>query len=179
MTEDWIEKSVELGAPLSVHTYGGWKNQFARMDRWYQRIQLIAKRLEETGKLSVEDMDYILAYFQNCYHLKDWLKYEKVVDENDIEKWVNEISKPLMLCKVICNGSKHFILNDEKRAKRKHKESVYKDFQIGRGALPWGTEEHWFVRADGEQHDIFELASECQREWKKFLDERGIWEASE
>jgi hypothetical protein len=169
MAGNWLERAEELGIKPSSHTYGGWRNQFKRMNRWYKRLQHAEKELEETGKLSVDDMDNILAYFQNSYHLRDWLKMEEVIG-SDILKELFQTCEPLKLCRDICNGTKHFILNNP---------SVDKDLQIGRGALPWEGKGYRFIRAAGEQRDLFELAHSCQQAWLDFLGEQGILDMPE
>jgi hypothetical protein len=47
-----------------------WMQQFFRMTRWNDRVQLL-KGKSETEKLTAEDFDTIIAFFQNCYHLRD------------------------------------------------------------------------------------------------------------
>ena len=42
------------------------------MERWHKRLKVICKKTpKDMGNL--EEEDDVLAFFQNCYHLKDWV----------------------------------------------------------------------------------------------------------
>jgi hypothetical protein len=47
--------------------------QYKRVKRWHARFAAINNGLEHT-KSSDYYADEVYAFFQNCYHLKDWIK---------------------------------------------------------------------------------------------------------
>ena len=49
-----------------------WLVQWQRVQRWFQRTRRLRDRsLRE--ELDVGDIDVTIAFFQNAYHLRDWL----------------------------------------------------------------------------------------------------------
>ena len=78
----------------------------ARVERWL-------KRIEATDRERTEYEDFLWAFFQNCWHLKDWIKNDGKLPatitgcvESDIRNYDS-----LKMCGDICNKSKHFELN--------------------------------------------------------------------
>jgi hypothetical protein len=51
-----------------------WKIQWHRVIRWYDRVNQI-KVKSRTNELNAYDIDVAIAFFQNCYHLRDWLQH--------------------------------------------------------------------------------------------------------
>jgi hypothetical protein len=74
------------------------------------------------GRVHDRESDYYqdeaYAFFQNCYHLKDWLKNDPTTAAavNDIEEFICR-SQNLSLCADVCNGSKYLKL-DSSSARR-------------------------------------------------------------
>ena len=81
----------------------GWRGQFARVQRW----QLRALRAVRGGEQHAED--YIYAFCQNAYHLRDWLKNSGAAPQSDLDALMSR-TPALKLCRDVCNGSKHFVL---------------------------------------------------------------------
>ncbi|MFX1590486.1 MAG: hypothetical protein ACFFC1_20320, partial [Promethearchaeota archaeon] len=93
----------------SIHTSLGWIGQFERITRWLQRMKQIKIDREFDGDLQ-QHQDYIYSFFQNCYHLREWLLKSGVVKQIEIEKlFHNNIE--LKICRDICNGTKHMEIN--------------------------------------------------------------------
>jgi hypothetical protein len=62
---DNFEKILKSGISLSAHSILGWYSQFERMIRFQERA---GKSNDE-----IEILDFTLAFFQNSYHLRDWI----------------------------------------------------------------------------------------------------------
>lgn len=66
-------------------------------------------------KISQETEDDIYAFFQNCYHIKDYLKNDPAYTKHtnsQIESYINRYRTfALTLCADICNGLKHLSLS--------------------------------------------------------------------
>lgn len=63
------------------------RQQFERVRRWYGRFKnhCDGKPVEMPCRVDPDYMDDIHAFFQNCYHLKDWLK-----NDPEFTKWTNQ-----------------------------------------------------------------------------------------
>jgi len=55
-----------------------WFEQFRRVKRWYTRFKSIDEGRPDTLTLDGY-LDEVYAFFQNCYHLKDWIKNDASV----------------------------------------------------------------------------------------------------
>jgi hypothetical protein len=81
-----------------------WRGQLARVERWYQRA---TKALYDADP---DAADFLYAFFQNAYHLQDWLRNSGAASRADLK--VVTDSPALKLCRDVCNGSKHFALDE-------------------------------------------------------------------
>ena len=90
----------------------GWRGQFARVQRWQQR----ALRAVESGEQHPED--YVYAFCQNAYHLRDWLQNSGAASQRDLDELMAR-TPALKLCRDVCNGSKHLVL-DQRRTSTDH-----------------------------------------------------------
>jgi hypothetical protein len=139
MNRDWFE---------------GWQGQYRRMMRWRDRL---AEAYREDDSEAVYDFTY--AFFQSCYHLRDWLVASKVASEKDM-KALFDSSIELRLCRDICNSSKHLQYD---------RPSVDPTPKIGREWDPWAKKSHgWYLYSD-QRRPISELVQGCIDAWNKFL----------
>ena len=97
--------------------------QFFRTERWLGRIEAIYNGTYVPVGNSDDLLDHIVAFFLNCYHVKDWLKsgpewHDDVapkLKKMAIEQFVTE-SPALCICADLCNGNKHFQLDKAPRS---------------------------------------------------------------
>lgn len=111
----------------SWHYRNGFKNQFERTYRWLIRLQDIqdGKFVEVRQDFSLQ-RDYLLAFFNCCFSIRDWVKDEP--EWSSIAILVN--GDPfLMICRDIANVSKHKTL---------HSPSVDADFAFMTQMSPSG-----------------------------------------
>jgi len=153
---------------LSVHKNGGWHSQWARLHRWYDRLKNPGLRKPQPS--SEETCDFAIAFFQTCYHLRDYLKADGIEETKLAELFKGSVA--LELCRDICNGTKHCNLNCA---------SVDAHFAIGREYVPKGipysqyaNNEAWFVIAGEKKYDLLELAQDCLAAWAGFLNCEGL-----
>jgi hypothetical protein len=113
-----------------------------------------------------EHFDDLIAFFQFCYSLRDWLE---AADPNFKPKIRSRISQSdtMRICRDICNRTKHYKIKDP---------SVDPQWSIGREYVPPdtlglrpGLTETWFLIAGTKKLDVFELARECFEFWKGFV----------
>jgi hypothetical protein len=57
---------------------GTWKEQWERVLRWYSRFEQINRGQHDAPSTDFYQDD-VYAFFQNSYHLKDWLKNDASV----------------------------------------------------------------------------------------------------
>jgi len=90
---------------LSEHLGSGWKGQFARTIRWHERVAALGAR-DDLGISPTTAFDYLYAFFQNCYHLRDWLKNAGAASDAELQAFMTG-NHEMAICRDIANGTKH------------------------------------------------------------------------
>jgi len=152
------------------------------MIRWYNKV----KKIKDPTNLFANDIlnkidesiDVIYAFFQNCYHLKDWIKNDDnlIISDDFIEDYINKYES-LSICADICNGTKHLRLN-RTRSDLMRTEGKY--LIVSRPVLSsdesdWETSTFIYFliesASEGVIHlDVFDLATDCIQKWKHFIE---------
>lgn len=91
--------------------------QFERVKRYYTRFQKLNDGRPHDVP-SEEYIDDVYAFFQNCYHFKEYLKNDSAFTKHsnqDIENFVTN-TPALAICADICNGLKHLTLSKPPRS---------------------------------------------------------------
>src|SRR5688572_12747241 len=91
------------------------REQYDRMKRWYGRFQQLDQGRVHDQRAD-EYLDIVHTFFQNCYHLKDWLRSDTAIHQSvrdAVEPHVNA-SRELRMCADICNGGKHAVLTSRR-----------------------------------------------------------------
>lgn len=148
--------------------------QFKRMERWYKRIKIINAKVPKQLYYP-EDEDEILAFFQNCFHLKDWVKNgdNKKIAELEVENFVNN-SLYLKICGDICIGSKHLKINYP-RIDAQTKITPESWLPIN-GHVNGPIEKNRFIIKSGDNtYEAEDLASKCIAEWQNFFSNKGYY----
>src|SRR5438067_7171462 len=57
-------------------------------------------------ELDVEDLDVVVAFFQNCYHVRDWIAASKPAMKNKLDDLFRSHFE-MRACRNICDGFKH------------------------------------------------------------------------
>jgi hypothetical protein len=118
-------------------------------------------------------MDDTYMFFQNCYHLKDWLKNDPTFGnvkktKQEIEDYVTN-TPCLALCADICNGTKHLVLDRSPRSGDipKHEDFFLKAYEGGprHGEVSYTL----VIEHQGTKRDALSLARECVTAWKAFI----------
>jgi adenosylcobinamide amidohydrolase len=112
--------------------------------------------------------DDVHSFFQNCYHLKDWIKNDAALNlKADVETFVaNTIC--ISLCADICNGLKHF----KRHTNRSGKEP---EFGVTNVFLQVGSREptirvKYCIDTNVGSIDAFTLATEYMSEWQAYIN---------
>lgn len=144
--------------------------QFRRVKRWYERFKKIDQGIPH-NRSSESYQDEVYTFFQNCHHLKDWIKNDDAVSTHTKEKVEDFIGQEdcLKLCADICNGTKHLKLNRERS--RKSPEFGSRRYVLALGGKEPVIQVKWSITTKTGIIDAFQLASECLQKWEEFLKE--------
>lgn len=156
---DHMRKWLESGLPFSAHTSNGWYGQLERIERFKKRA------IEATNE--DDSLDFVLVFFQACYHLREWIPTFENIDGktwNDLWSGFIGSNKCMKYCRDICNVSKHMSIS---------KASVDKNVVIIRDFIEdeseYGKFTRWIIHIDGKEINVFELMEDCISGWKEFI----------
>src|SRR5258706_4558424 len=65
-----------LNPDESVASGEQWRAQWEMTLLWFDRVERL-RRKSLKKHLDIGDLDLVLAFFQNCYHLRDWIAVSK------------------------------------------------------------------------------------------------------
>jgi hypothetical protein len=141
--------------------------QYERVIRWFERFKTInSGKMHTTSTENYEDE--VHAFFQNCYHLKDWIKNDTSITRLlDVEKYINA-TVSLQLCADICNALKHLSRNRPNRSGKDPefgKQEVFLDLGTSGRAI---RITYWVDTKDGPM-DAFALATDCVAAWDCYI----------
>ena len=165
-----------MGIGGSIHISSGWKGQWARVQRWNVRLKKVAAAPGDSERY----FDDVYAFFQNCYHLRDWLEKSGSVGADKLTTFFRDHYE-MQLCRDICNGTKHFNLTNP---------SIDADFSMVREYVPenWpGDKQRGHVivheaidkkntksRKNFIGFNLIELADRCVGLWSEFLKQNKL-----
>ena len=152
-----------------------WREQYERMLRSHSQLRGIS-----TGAFSAssdEARDCLFHFFQDAYHLKDWIKNDPSIAPADAEGFINE-SEPLQICADLCNGTKHFLLRrsrtgDDSTAFTSQSVTV-RPATVGSGKEADPALHGWTVETNGQLLDAVGLADRIVTEWKSWILRQGF-----
>jgi hypothetical protein len=153
-----------------------WHSQWERTVRWFRRVErLRQKSLKQ--ELDVGDLDIALAFFQNCYHVRDWIAAAKPQLKPQMDQLFRQ-HFAMRACRDICNGFKHKRL-DPKKSPLDPDFNLYREYDYLElmGTRRQSPVKYRTAFADGQgvrKFDLFELAQECMKIWRDFLHTTGL-----
>jgi hypothetical protein len=146
------------------------------------------KRIQESINkndmiIILESVDMIYAFFQNCYHLKDWIKADKPQLKREVENLFKESNKDpdvlcMKVCADLCNGSKHCRIDPKFYPPKIDKDTDVKEiitkshFNITDRSFKFSIS--YNVQADNHNFDALELAKHCIDRWKLFMNDNSL-----
>ena len=157
-----------------------WKEQWARVQRAFSLFESTNQ-----GRVHAHESDFYqdeaYSFFQNCYHLKDWLKNDQATKAlvGDVETYISK-SENLSLCADLCNGSKHLVLDRRARTSSdtqitRRQFSVGLSTSLGSNVDPPATiSVRYEVKSGGKTYDAFTVADACVVEWTAYLESKGL-----
>ena len=145
----------------------GYRHQLDRARRFLDRLDRPAS-LDGDGMNDVEFQDMVWAFFQNCWHVKDWVKNDPLVDQvvkDAVIKRAHE-SVVLRVCRELCNGTKHL---------GEHPGEASHD-HVNTTIVPGGetTMDCLIDNGAGTLVSGRLLARQCIAEWESILQSHGL-----
>lgn len=137
------------------------QEQWARVLRWYQRV-LNADCCPNAN--TDEVVDFSLAFFLNCFSLRDWLRRSPRVTAKEVSDLFS--SPELKLCRDLANGYKHLHLD---------KPSVDANFSLHREYDPtMPRRERLSLVADWTKYDVVGLSTDCVSQLRSYMTDKGL-----
>lgn len=156
-------------------TGGTWSRpyleQYQRVHRWHQVLQKIRVSNAPTSQTDYQ-IDCILTFFVNCYHLKDWIKdflrdtRPELVEE--LERLI-ATDQDMKICRHVCHMSKHLSL--QRPPLDKNLVRLVREWDPSPGPKP-AKNQRYSIVGYNRQQDPFELADRCVKWWDDFLKEK-------
>ncbi|NMC29944.1 MAG: hypothetical protein GYA45_07735 [Pelolinea sp.] len=139
----------------SLYMSGGWQSQFKRVKRWYQRAQNTSN--------SIDRLDFLYTFFENAFHLRDWLIYTNSVSRDELNKLFRE-NESMSLCRDLANSHKHYAINSPSQP---IPPSEIREYTTQNGNL--GSNYSLIIISDGKKIDAFLLAGKIMQTWEHFI----------
>lgn len=155
-----------------------WLEQWLRANRWYGQL----KEASQEEQDFTYHIDVAYAFFQSCYHLRDWLKQCGVVENEELNAFFKD-SVEMGICRNICNGAKHLTVKhpgENPEAHLENLQSIGASLAVMREHDPYATackekvEFKVIVLAGGKKWNALDLATECLKQWERFLSAHSL-----
>lgn len=150
-------------------------NQLSRIKRYFAKFQQINNGVQYDDS-SLEHEDVLYGFFQNCYHLKDWIKHDPACSGwTDIEDAINA-NQDMQFCADLCNGTKHLELRRSRSGQDPKFTGGVLTLRVTDG---FGVQERvdisrrYTVSASSGELDAFELAGRCMNFWDQYIRDNG------
>lgn len=146
----------------------------------FDRVKRMLLRIENQDRGSNEYDDDLWSFFQNCWHLKDWIKNDSYLAPKISENIEQEVKayEAIMICADLANRSKHLKLNN----KRRGAQVVQRNVTIKMKSPIHSTEEticsseccHVISLDDGSTLVALDVAKQAVNEWEKIFRKYNI-----
>jgi len=137
----------------------GYRDQLRRVRRYLARVLD-----RDWGDDEIAYQDDVWSFFQNCWHLKDWVRNDPLLPQDVKDRVVAavEASITLAIANDMANGTKHLKLHNARApAAYSHTRIVY----TGKGP-PWLE---CMIEVNGSEVLGSIVAQQCVEEWERIL----------
>lgn len=150
----------------------GYRSQLDRVRRFLERVEG-PYGLDGKSANDVEFQDMMWAFFQNCWHLKDWVDHDPLASEAQKKAVIQKAhdSDVLKICRDLCNGTKHLGL-DRKPSSGAGAVHHHIDITIKPGEST--TMDCMVEDGHGNRISGRELARDCVGAWEQILQSEGL-----
>src|SRR5271170_1846318 len=132
------------------------------MQRSYQRLLQASQGTDPTARSSEDVRDALYHFFQDAYHLKDWIGNDSSVATTGRRLDVQYIdnSTILQLCADLCNGTKHLGLSPRRTPRTGDLSTGFTSQSVnvygptaGSNQSPGHVEHSWEVTSNNVNYD--------------------------
>jgi hypothetical protein len=118
----------------------------------------------------VDYQDDVWAFFQNCWHLKDWVKHDPFVppEMKDRIKSAVRTSMVLAVCHDMANGTKHLVLHGPQAG------AAHSHVTLTTSGVHRGPAIDCIIETSTGLRSAREVALECVQEWVRILTAAGL-----
>lgn len=146
--------------------------QLERVRRFLQRVEVLVGRNSETYQ------DDLWSFFQNAWHLKDWIKNDSSIPQAVRDQVVSdaEAERSLQICADLCNRSKHLQLNRSRHdadVNPGHNITVFPS-SAGRSDSRDSQYTHNIVLPDATRKIPQDLCRQIVDDWTRILSANGL-----
>lgn len=110
-----------------------WHDQYDRMIRSRDRLACSASPTWQEGSAAARDALY--HFFQDAYHLKDWLLADRPagIRKSDVTDLFHDAASPVEMhvCADVCNRTKHFTLKIHAKNRRQDNRVHIPERELG------------------------------------------------
>jgi hypothetical protein len=151
----------------------GYRSQLDRTRRFLDRVQSADSRRD------VDYQDDVWAFFQNCWHIKDWLTHDYRVPKRIRDRVVAaaRASRVLRICRDMANGTKHSKLTRRNKTRpppRARAMHMWTNTVIVPGGQTTMDCLLKFPHRKVRFRSARVVAVECLEEWIKILQAHGL-----
>jgi hypothetical protein len=156
----------------------------------YDRVGRFFSRLTNQNRSQLDYEDFLWAFFQNCWHLKDWIKNDVTIPQNIRDKIENEVKQynSLMIVADLANRSKHLALTRNIHEDARHTKTdvtvhvpcFHLHLALGPGE-PQTTvgecrSEYFYTikTKDGSEYDAAQIAEKAIADWDTIIKKLNI-----
>ena len=153
-------------------------SQLARTYRFLDRYRARQTTSDLFAAEAFNDMeDFLWSFFQNCWHVNDWIRNDEKLDRRLRDKVWNEVNadRSLQIVADLANGSKHF-------ARSPNRERVgAAESQLTINLNVDGTYAfvHEVTLNDGSVLKADQIALDAMRSWREILTKLGMYHYAE
>lgn len=145
--------------------------QLERVKRLLHRFERLGAGIDHAQHSANYDDD-VYSFFQNCYHLKDWIKNDPYCTGwPSVETLINT-NQDLQLCADLCNGQKHLALTSSRSGQNPQFDSVAIKLNITEGGGPATVQiaiSYTVTTENLGAVDALDLARRCVQTWESFI----------
>lgn len=192
-----VTEEISIVATYNGSTAGQWEEQHGRMLRSLDRlVRIAAGRIRGLGPDEADDA--LWHFFQDAYHLKDWIKNDPTTEHlrrqvecelfcngerTDRHRHEHEAAPEVTrLCADLSNGAKHLTLRGNTR---RFPDSGIVSRSVGARPSTAGSSElpepplvSWKFRADGQLYDAVDTARAIVATWDGWLRQHEVAKAA-
>jgi hypothetical protein len=148
--------------------------QYQRLERLYNSVREFALSDSLENEIS-HQTDSIYYFFVCSYHLRDWISNSGALSNDELKNFFDSRIE-MQICRDICNGLKHLVL-DERASFGENKGSPF-DRTILREYTPLNSmpvkNSDYVIFVGSEKYDVLELVGKCPNLWRDFLKAKKL-----